>query len=284
MSLRREFVELAQQEGANRRALCRRFGISPTTGYRWLHRYQAEGAAGLQDRSRRPHHSPHRTPVATEQAVLQIHDTHPAWGGRKIRATLAAQRKAQRLRFPCRVPAPSPPSCGAMTGWHQQSKPHLLAGTASSDRGPTNCGKWTSRATFPVARRTLSSVDAAGRPFALLSRSGGLCQRAPADGAGAVDPDFHPLRVAPRHLDRQWPALGRGHHAPGAYGSDGLVAALGRAGPPWAALPSPDARQGGTLSSHAPGRSPARPHLARSRDLPTPLYRLAHGLQLRAAP
>lgn len=51
MSLRREFVELAQQEGANRRALCRRFGISRPTGYRWLRRYQAEGAAGLQNRS-----------------------------------------------------------------------------------------------------------------------------------------------------------------------------------------------------------------------------------------
>ena len=34
MSQRREFVVLAQQEGANRRALCRHFGISPTTGYR----------------------------------------------------------------------------------------------------------------------------------------------------------------------------------------------------------------------------------------------------------
>ena len=31
MSLRRDFVAMATQEGTNRRALCRHFGISPTT-------------------------------------------------------------------------------------------------------------------------------------------------------------------------------------------------------------------------------------------------------------
>ena len=94
MALRREFVALATQEGANRRALCRHFGISPTTGYRWLRRYQAQGPAGLQERSRRPHRSPQRTATAIEQRVLQLRDAHPAWGGRKIRRTLHQQRVA----------------------------------------------------------------------------------------------------------------------------------------------------------------------------------------------
>ncbi len=35
---RREFVALASLEGANRRELCRRFGISAQTGYKWLAR------------------------------------------------------------------------------------------------------------------------------------------------------------------------------------------------------------------------------------------------------
>ena len=91
MTLRGEFVALAQQEGANRRALCRRFGISPTTGYKWLRRYQAQGHAGLQDRSRRPRHRPRHTPPAVEQAVLAVRAQHPAWGGRKIRAWLDAR-------------------------------------------------------------------------------------------------------------------------------------------------------------------------------------------------
>jgi hypothetical protein len=38
MDERREFVGLAMQEGANRRELCRRFGIHPDTGYKRLSR------------------------------------------------------------------------------------------------------------------------------------------------------------------------------------------------------------------------------------------------------
>ena len=36
VSLRKEFVLLAMQAGSNRRELCRRFGIAPKTGYKWL--------------------------------------------------------------------------------------------------------------------------------------------------------------------------------------------------------------------------------------------------------
>lgn len=66
------FVTLAKQEGANIRALCRRFGISPKTGYKWLGRYRAAGATRLADRSRRPHISPGQTPKAIEQQVVAL--------------------------------------------------------------------------------------------------------------------------------------------------------------------------------------------------------------------
>ena len=49
MEQRREFVWLAMQEGANRRELCRRFEISPETGYKWIGRWAAgdhEGEIG----------------------------------------------------------------------------------------------------------------------------------------------------------------------------------------------------------------------------------------------
>src|SRR5689334_23243461 len=59
MDQRREFVRLAMQEGANRRELCRRFGIHPDTGYKWLGRWESDGE--LADRSRRPHSIPIRT-------------------------------------------------------------------------------------------------------------------------------------------------------------------------------------------------------------------------------
>jgi transposase InsO family protein len=79
---RREFVRLAMQEGANRRELCRRFGIHPETGYKWLGRWQADKEVA--DRSRRPHASPQQTDKAIEQRVLGVRDAHPAWGARKI--------------------------------------------------------------------------------------------------------------------------------------------------------------------------------------------------------
>jgi transposase InsO family protein len=84
MSLRHEFVLLAQQPGCNRRELCRRFQISPQTGYKWLARHTAEGVQGLADRSRRPQASPAQTAPSIEQAVVALRGQHPAWGGRKI--------------------------------------------------------------------------------------------------------------------------------------------------------------------------------------------------------
>jgi transposase InsO family protein len=79
MEQRKEFVRLADMEGTNRRELCRRFGIHPSTGYKWLGR-----GDDLHDRSRRPHSSPGRTDAATEVRILQLRDAHPAWGARKI--------------------------------------------------------------------------------------------------------------------------------------------------------------------------------------------------------
>ena len=80
---RREFVRLALQEGANRRELCRRYGISADVGYKWLRR-AAAGDEELADRSRRPRTSPRRTAAALEAWVLAVRDAHPAWGARKI--------------------------------------------------------------------------------------------------------------------------------------------------------------------------------------------------------
>jgi transposase InsO family protein len=90
MEQRREFVRLALQEGVNRRELCRRFGISAQTGYKWLGLF-LEGDAALKDRSRRPHCSPARSGAETEALVLAVRDAHPAWGARKIARCLARE-------------------------------------------------------------------------------------------------------------------------------------------------------------------------------------------------
>src|SRR4051795_87786 len=83
MDQRREFVRLALQEGANRRELVRRFGISPDVGYKWLRRWQA-GDHELADQLRRPKSMPKRSVPEVEARVLAVRDKHPAWGARKI--------------------------------------------------------------------------------------------------------------------------------------------------------------------------------------------------------
>lgn len=88
VSERREFAVLAMQEDACMAELCRRYGISRKAGYKWLERFEAEGAPGLANRSRRPKRSPLQTAASVEARVVELRKAHPAWGGRKLRRRL----------------------------------------------------------------------------------------------------------------------------------------------------------------------------------------------------
>jgi transposase-like protein len=68
---RLQFVLAIRQGRATVSALCRAFGISRQTGYKWLRREAAAGSvAVLGDRSRRPHRSPTRTDDWTTDRIL----------------------------------------------------------------------------------------------------------------------------------------------------------------------------------------------------------------------
>ena len=88
ISERKEFIRKASQQEVNFSQICREYGISRKTGYKWLERYKEEGALGLENRSKRPRHIPNKTASEIEQAVLEIRKKHPAWGGRKIHARM----------------------------------------------------------------------------------------------------------------------------------------------------------------------------------------------------
>jgi putative transposase len=131
MEQRNEFVRLALLEGANRRELCRRFGIHPDTGYKWLSRWSA-GERELEDRSRRPRTSPARCEAATEDAVLRVRDAHPAWGARKIARCLerdgvappAASTVHEILRRNGRIVAPAGGARASLR--FEREQPNLL--------------------------------------------------------------------------------------------------------------------------------------------------------------
>jgi transposase InsO family protein len=93
MDQRKEFIRLFQQSDVNRRELCRRFQVSPKTAYKWLARATAGETGWARDQPRRPHVSPARSSAAIEAAVLEIRDTHPTWGARKIRWRLRHRQK-----------------------------------------------------------------------------------------------------------------------------------------------------------------------------------------------
>jgi len=84
MQSRQEFVRLAESGEVSVAELCRRFGISRQTGFALLRRHREEGAAGLADRSRRPHTSPRRCAAAIEAEIVSLRQAHPRWGGRKL--------------------------------------------------------------------------------------------------------------------------------------------------------------------------------------------------------
>lgn len=87
VTLRREFVLLADRAGVNFSELCQRFGISRKTGYKWRKRYREQGEEGLGDESRRPKHSPRQSLSEIEEKVLAVRDEY-GWGARKIKACI----------------------------------------------------------------------------------------------------------------------------------------------------------------------------------------------------
>jgi transposase InsO family protein len=84
MDQRVEFVIRAQRGDESKAKLCREYGISRPTGYRWLRRYTEGGSiSALADRSRRPLRTPGRTEREIESAVLKLRDER-GWGARKL--------------------------------------------------------------------------------------------------------------------------------------------------------------------------------------------------------
>ena len=69
-------------------ALCREFGISRPTGYKFFNRYKEFGLEGLNDRSRRPRRDANKLPFQVERAIVALRKKRPTWGAAKIREKL----------------------------------------------------------------------------------------------------------------------------------------------------------------------------------------------------
>ncbi|MGA8629109.1 MAG: IS481 family transposase [Terracidiphilus sp.] len=88
MDQRLQFLSNYQKEEMSVSDLCREFGVSRPTGYRWINRYKEVGPEGLLDLSSRPHSCSHATPERIENAILALRSKYPSWGARKLKARL----------------------------------------------------------------------------------------------------------------------------------------------------------------------------------------------------
>lgn len=89
MDQRLKFLAACLEQEASMAELCRQYGISRKTGYKWLARYREEGAGGLVDASRAPLSHPLAMAPALADLLLAARAAHPTWGPRKLLAWLA---------------------------------------------------------------------------------------------------------------------------------------------------------------------------------------------------
>lgn len=86
--LRKEFINAAQHT-KNFSSLCREFGITRATGYKWVER--GKNCERLSDKSHARKNISNKTDRETEQLILSVRKENPAWGGKTIRTVLLNQ-------------------------------------------------------------------------------------------------------------------------------------------------------------------------------------------------
>lgn len=83
---RQEFITKAIAKTDSISALCREYGISRPTAYKWIERYK--NGENLSDKSHEPLFKPLKTLPHTEEVILDARIQHPTWGARKLKRFL----------------------------------------------------------------------------------------------------------------------------------------------------------------------------------------------------
>lgn len=97
MDQRIRFIAQWSKEPTGFSGLCRAYGISRTTGYKWLDRYEEFGPSGLEDRPPIPKSHPNRVSQELTSLIVQSRKAHPSWGPRKLRAWLMERESGLML-------------------------------------------------------------------------------------------------------------------------------------------------------------------------------------------
>lgn len=106
MSERAKFALAAEEGLFSMTELCRRFGISRKTGYKWLGRYREGGLEALEDRSRAPKTIPHQTPEPVEKALVALRQKHPRGAPASSSSCSDGALRSLQPATACRRPRP----------------------------------------------------------------------------------------------------------------------------------------------------------------------------------
>jgi putative transposase len=96
---RLQFVKRVLKAQQSMSQLCRCFGMSRKSGYKWVARFEREGPRGLRDRPCRPHRSPRQTTREWLVRIRRLRRRYRSWGGRKLAARLRKEHPGQAV--PC---------------------------------------------------------------------------------------------------------------------------------------------------------------------------------------
>lgn len=82
-ALRLRMVMVARECGVSEAA--RQFKTTRKTVRKWLVRFKEDCSCGLQNRSRRPKHSPNKLKEKQEARIIELRRKHPSWGPDRLR-------------------------------------------------------------------------------------------------------------------------------------------------------------------------------------------------------
>lgn len=103
LKVRQCLIEAVLARRQTLQGICRRFGISRKTAYKWVARFHRRGAPGLRDLSRRPRRSPARLSTRWIKLIGQWRRRRPHWGAKKIYQRLRRESPRSRLPAACTI-------------------------------------------------------------------------------------------------------------------------------------------------------------------------------------
>jgi putative transposase len=115
MHERMKFIAAVDEEDTSFAELCRTFGISRKTGYKWLDRYEEQGPGGLGTRKSVAYRNGNTLSEEQLDAIVGLRREHPTWGPKKLRARLESLGTCGRL--------PSTSTIGAVLKRHGLVRP-----------------------------------------------------------------------------------------------------------------------------------------------------------------